>query len=263
MTTHLYCAVNAWGGYFSSDRLNKTCRECTKGTTLFTLIVSGVFAILASAFIIRKLVISHNISRITSITGIVSMKEGSHSDTKGLLRVLIGHIQVLIILSNLQLRGPHQFHTAIVMAAGSIMPSLSPAALKCVLNIKFDASVLVAVLTPLILLGLLLIFVLVVALILRSTIKTMVGSTFTVLLFVFYLVHPAIMKQLLEVFHIHEHAIEGEWYLQSDMFVTQSSPEYSRMFLIALFGGCLWVGYTFVWSIVVDEESTKRRRHRK
>lgn len=223
-------------GYFTSDRLRKTCDECNNANTILTIVIGGVMVIIAVIFVIHKIVKVHKSAIFSKSERMTYVQHQTQSDKKGLVRVLVGHIQILIILSDLQMRGSDIFHKTIDSTFGSFIPSFSPAAVKCSLNVTFRSSITIATITPLFLAAFLGILVFFVTFALKITMKTALRSTLSVFVFLFYLIHPSLMKQLLQVFQMHHQQIEGEWYLQSDMFITQTSSNYSTILVVALLG---------------------------
>lgn len=222
-------------GFYSSERLTKLCSECTVNVTRLTIIVGVMVLILAIIIIVYQLITMYK----AEILATVSRAKRQHHVTinrECLLRILVDHMQILLIMSDLQMRGPQLFHTLISSSMATVLPTLSPAALKCTLNVGFDTSVVIAALIPLILLAFLFTLVLLIGFLLQRSIIIIFHSAFTVFVFLFYLIHPLLMKQLLQVFQFHHQDIEGEYYLQSDMLIAKSSSEYTTVFVIALVG---------------------------
>lgn len=222
-------------GYYSSDRLTKTCEECKKTTIVFSITIGVLMIVLVSGFSIKKLII---LSRNSQIHAKGSIKI-AQTTVKGVLRVVIGHIQVLLLLSDLQLRGPYLFHSIFSKTAGSIIPSISPEIFKCISNIPFSVVVLITASLPLIIILYLIVLVSIVTNMLKS-VKQMKRLVQSVFIFLFYLIHPFIMKQLLQSFHFHVQKIEGERYLQSNMHIVESSSEYRILFAVALVGTAVY-----------------------
>lgn len=246
-------------GFYSSDRIKKTCARCTHSNTIATLTIGGILLVVVITLSIKQLVAVQKMATTLKSFDSTPEKRKKAVNIQCLLRLLIDHIQILLILSDLQMRGPQLFNTILSSTAGSIIPSLSPAAIKCVFNIDFKTSIVIATVTPLILFAFLSLFVVVVALVLKTTMNIAMRSMFSVFVFLVYLVHPFIMKQLLQVFQFHNQNINGVWYLQSDMAITRYSPEYSVMFGIAIAGSIVY-GIVFPLSTAI---SLQRRSHLK
>lgn len=226
-------------GYYSSDRLKKTCDECTITTKTMLFVIFIVVLGLGIILAIHQTLVVYRSQR-SSFSTKPKIKRHNAVEKECLLRIVIDHAQVLLILSDLQMRGPQLFHIIISSSVGAFIPTVSPSALQCAFQVNFFTSIVIAVLTPLVILVLTVVLVALTGVLMGIHIRAIVQFVFTVFVLLFYLIHPPLMKQLYQAFQFYHKDIEGKRYLQSDMSIERYSSEYFMMFLVALIGIILY-----------------------
>lgn len=247
-------------GYFSNDRWFKTCEKCSSGVFIFNAVLSGFFF-----FFFLSIIISVTLKKSrSSSSSLYRQTQNGNLETehdpnvihdrsnklkcfKSVTRILVGHAQVLLLLSDLSMRGPKLFHEAVSASVGASIPTMSFVSLKCLLNFDFKTTIYIAAFTPLILAAVILPVSAFVILLYKAKWTLFFRSCLTTLTFFLYLTHPSIIKQLMQAQHFHITKIDGNNYLQSDMRISSSSEDYGdiqRVSIPAL------VFYTFLLPVI-------------